>query len=379
MLTSVFSFIFVLGLLIFVHELGHFVTAKMVGIKVETFSLGFPPRMFGKKIGETDYCISWLPLGGYVKMAGMVDESMDTEITGEPWEFQSKSTWQKTVVISAGSFMNIVTAILIFAGLGFFTGIPGEPQGAIVSEVLPGSPAESIGLQPGDLIVSIDEQPITTMQELIAIVSAKAGVELAIQWKTKFVDFGLSTVDSLDYPLKESRMWEDELQSSVVVPELEPKNKVGMIGARVGTQIERQSVGLFQSLEYGTVYAFTTLQLIVSSLKQIITGEQPFREAIGGPIIIAKMASESAKMGWASLLAFTAFISLNLGFFNLLPFPVLDGGHLVFLGIEGIRRKPISVKTKLAVQKVGMAFLLALMVFVIYNDIRRLSTIQDLF
>lgn len=356
MLLSIFSFIFVLGLLIFVHELGHFVTAKMVGIKVETFSLGFPPRMFGKQIGDTDYCISWLPLGGYVKMAGMIDESLDTEITGEPWEFQSKSTLQKIIVISAGSFMNIVTAILIFAGLGFFTGIPGEPLGALVSEVLPSSPAESIGLQSGDLIVSIDGQRVTTKEELIAIVNAKAGVELAIQWNR-----------------------EDQHQSSIVVPELDPEKKIGLIGIRVGTQIERQNAGLFQSLEYGAVYAFTTLKLIVTSLKQIITGEQPFREAIGGPIIIAKLASESAKMGWASLLAFTAFISLNLAFFNLLPMPVLDGGHLVLLGIEGIRRKPISVKTKLAVQKVGMAFLLALMVFVIYNDIRRLSTIQDLF
>ena len=132
-MTTILAFLFVLGVLIFVHELGHFVTAKMVGIKVERFSLGFPPRMFGKKIGDTDYCISWLPLGGYVKMAGMIDESLDGTITGEPWEFASKPVWQRLIVISAGSIMNIATAVIIFALIAFAGGIPGEPQGALVS------------------------------------------------------------------------------------------------------------------------------------------------------------------------------------------------------------------------------------------------------
>jgi regulator of sigma E protease len=351
MLTSLLSFIFVLGLLIFVHELGHFATAKMVGIRVERFSLGFPPRMFGKKIGDTDYCISWLPLGGYVKMAGMVDESLDAEITGEPWEFQSKPVWQKVIVIAAGSFMNIVTAIVIYSLIIYFNGI-GIPNGATVGDVLSEKPAAAIGMQKGDVITAIDNTGVSSWEGLTGIIHKSAGKELTIKWERN-----------------------GELFEAKVTPELQEDR--GLIG--IAPEIIYRDAGLFESFEQGTVTSFNFLRLILGSLGQIITGEQPLRDAVGGPIMIAAVAGEMARRGFGDLLALTAFISLNLGFFNLLPFPVLDGGHLVFLGIEGIRRKPVSVKAKVAVQKVGMAFLLALMVFVIYNDFRRLSTIKDLF
>lgn len=352
-MNGIISFVFVLGLLIFVHELGHFLTAKMVGIRVERFSLGFPPRMFGKKIGETDYCISWLPLGGYVKMSGMVDETLDTTIKDEPWEFQSKPIWQRIIVISAGSFMNILLAIAIFAILVYFSGIAGF-DGTKVGELFPGKPAESIGLQEGDAITSIDGQPVASWEELVTIIHSKPNIELELEWERN-----------------------GELFTRKVTPELDPERKVGMIG--IGAKLLYREVGLLESLQYGAVRSYVTTKDILTTFKDIITGKLAFKEAIGGPLTIFQVTKESAKRGFDYLLMITAFISLNLGLFNLLPFPVLDGGHLVLLLIEGVRRKPLSVRTRVVIQQIGMAFLLALMVFVIFNDIRRWDQIKEIF
>ena len=346
-MTTLLSFAFVLGLLIFVHELGHFVTAKMVGIRVERFSLGFPPRMIGKKIGETDYCISWLPLGGYVKMAGMIDESLDDNIKGEPWEFASKPIWQRIIVISAGSVMNILAAVVIFGMLTLANGIP-KPEGALISEVIEGKPADLIGLQKDDVIISINGQAVQTSEELTSIIHRHPDQEVVINW------------------LRDGETFEAR-----VTPEGQPETNIGLIGIRVGTKLRYEEAGFFDSIRYGVTNSYTVLKLTVQSLKMIITGKESFRNAVGGPIIIAKMAGESAKLGFQSLLTFTAIISLNLGFFNMLPFPVLDGGHFVLLLLEGIMRKPLPIRARVMIQKVGMAFLLALMVFILINDLTR--------
>lgn len=350
MLTNILSFIFVLGVLIFVHELGHFITAKLVGIRVERFSLGFPPRMVGFKYGDTDYCISWLPLGGYVKMAGMIDESLDETIKGEPWEFASKPVWQRVIVISAGSVMNILTAIVIYAGIVYFSGI-GEPVGTTVGEVLPDKPAAIIGLQAGDVITEVDGKPVSKWEELTQIIHAVPNQEITITW----------------------RRGEQEL-SSKVIPELQKENHIGLIG--IAPKIQVREAGFWEALDYGVTNSYTIIKLTVASLKKIVTGEESFRQSIGGPIIIYKLTTESAKRGMQTLLAFMAFISLNLGFFNMLPFPVLDGGHLVLLLIEGVMRKPLPVKTRIMIQKIGMAFLLALMIFILINDITRFKDLK---
>lgn len=346
MLTTLLSFAFVLGVLILVHELGHFVTAKMVGIKVERFSLGFPPRMFGKKIGDTDYCISWLPLGGYVKMAGMIDESLDGTITGEPWEFASKPVWQRIIVICAGSVMNFITAIVILSTIVYFIGIPVGTIGTTVGKIFPDQPAAEIGLQSGDVITKVNSQAVKEWEDLTAIIHNSPDVEVELQWQR-----------------------DGETFTEKVTPKLHKEANIGLIG--IAAKQKYREAGLVESFERGVDTAAFLLGQIAHALKMILTGEQPFREAIGGPIAIADMAGQSARDGWESYLFFMAFISINLGFFNLLPFPVLDGGHLVLLLIEGVMRKPVPVKAILIIQKIGMVFLLALMIFIIFNDIAK--------
>jgi regulator of sigma E protease len=348
-MVTLLAFIFVLGLLIFIHELGHFLAAKLFGIRVERFSIGYPPRMVGKRIGETDYCISWIPFGGYVKLSGMIDESMDTEFLErepQPWEFRSKPVWQRVITIAAGPLMNIILAVVIFSAIFLSTGVP-EPVGPVVGEVAADSPAEAAGLMPDDRIVRINGQPIETWDDLTAIIHARPGETLQIEW-----------------------VRDGQRMSAEVTPMLDKARGIGLIG--IASKVVMRPVNVFEATARGASYSWYLTEMVVSSLSRIITGEESFREALGGPIIIAKMAGESARSGFSSLLMFTAFISLQLGFLNILPVPVLDGGHLVFLSIEAVRRRPVSVKTRMVVQQVGMALLIALMVFIIINDIQRL-------
>jgi regulator of sigma E protease len=342
------AFFFVLGLLIFVHELGHFLAAKWAGIRVERFSLGFPPRMIGRKIGETDYCISWVPLGGYVKMAGMIDESMDTNIQGQPWEFMSKPIWQRAIVIAAGPFMNAFLALLFFAALNFHYGQLEADNSSVIDQVIPDSPAAAIGLQPNDRIVAVDGKSIETWQELTAIIHASAEKEIAIAWERQ-----------------------GEIFRTTVTPRLDPQDNKGKIG--IGPKINMRQVGLVESflLAGGQGWFFT--REVGKFVGRLFTGKESIREGLAGPIQIAKMAGQSAREGLGNLLFFTALISLQLGILNILPIPVLDGGHLVFLGLEAILRRPVSVRARVVVQQIGMALLLALMVFIIINDVQKLT------
>ncbi|MBN2413765.1 RIP metalloprotease RseP [candidate division KSB1 bacterium] len=348
--TYFFPFVFVLGLLVIIHELGHFLLAKLMGIRVERFSIGFPPRLFGKKIGDTDYCISALPFGGYVKMSGMIDESLDKEgIKGEPWEFMSKPVWRRALVIFAGPAFNILLAAFIFFISLYISGItePVTPTMAVVGSVVQDKPAAKLGLEEGDIIKSIDSQPVYTWMDLINIIHNSAGKELTLVWER-----------------------DGELSSGIVVPELDQLNGIGLIGVGPVTQIRQP--GFFEAMGMGFKMTWNLTALIGKSFKLLFSGKVPFKDSIGGPIQIAKMTGEQAEAGFESLMWFAAFLSINLGLLNLLPIPVLDGGHLVFLAIEAVIRRPLSVKMKLVVQQIGMALLLALMLFVIVNDFSRL-------
>ncbi|HPG38364.1 MAG TPA: RIP metalloprotease RseP [bacterium] len=349
--TYLIPFVFVLGLLVIVHEFGHFILAKLMGIRVERFSIGFPPRLFGKKIGDTDYCLSALPLGGYVKMSGMIDESMDKDsIKGEPWEFMSKPIWKRVLVIFAGPAFNILLAIAIFFTSIYISGVaePVTPSLPVVGSVIKDKPAEKLGLLEGDVIKSINSQPVQTWEDLVNIIHVTPEKELFLEWERN-----------------------GEVMTGTVIPELDPINNIGLIGVGPVTQIRKP--GVFEAMGMGCTMTWNLTKMMGESFSLMFKGKIAFKESIGGPIQIAKLTGERAADGFGSLMWFAAFLSLNLGLLNLLPIPVLDGGHLVFLAIEAVIRRPLSVKLKMIVQQVGMALLLALMLFVIVNDFSRLG------
>jgi len=412
-----------LGILVFIHELGHFILAKLVGIRVERFSLGFPPRIFGKKIGDTDYCVSWIPLGGYVKMAGMIDESLDKDsIKGEPWEFMSKPIYQRFLVILAGPVMNILLAIVVFGAIAFFLGFK-EPLGVSIGKIASQNIVNMTKLQPGDMIISINDQPIKTWSEAESFIQTKNEIKVTVdrEGQTYTTSFAAALLDSVEkfYPavigsLQDDspanaaglqigdrivaingnpiKTWTDltevihaspeqklviewerngQLSSAEIIPRRQKMQgkDIGLIG--IGYPVQEKDITIFQAAIYGVTYCWRITGLIGQSIKMIISGEQKIKEAFAGPIMIAKLAKESAREGESNFIAFIAFLSLNLGLLNLLPIPVLDGGHIVFLAIEAVIRRPISPKIKIVVQQIGMVLIIALMLFVIVNDIRR--------
>jgi len=351
-LTTFLATLLVLGVLIFVHELGHFLVAKWAGIRVERFSMGFPPKMIGFTRGETEYCISWIPLGGYVKMAG--ENPDEGEITGDPREFMSKSVGVRALVIIAGPLMNFVAAFLLFAMAFFFYGrpVPDTTQ-VTVGSVTEGYPAEKIGLKSGDQIVSIDHQKVGTFPEMAGIVNAKPGQIVDVTWKRGDDVYSAPVLTKIDTAKTEAGT--DSL--------------VGRIG--IGPGFITEPMGLFASIGEGFSQ---TVYLCGATLKvfgDLVTGQMSIR-MISGPVGITRMAGEFARQGFNMLLGFMAVLSVNLAILNVLPVPILDGGHLLFLLIEKLRGRPLTIKQRAIAQQVGLVLLLMLIVTVTYNDILRL-------
>jgi regulator of sigma E protease len=349
---SIVYFIIVLGIIVFFHELGHFLAAKLTGVRVEIFSLGYPPKMFSRKFGDTEYMLSWIPLGGYVKMAGMIDESMDDKpLTGASWEFMSKNFLQKVFIISAGVIMNLILAFLIYTSVTLFSGI-GELGPAKIGSVEPGYPADSVGIKQGDLIVSIDGDSIAGWEEMADAIHAKPNQVIQIGWLRdgKPMSASAHTI---------AKEMDDETGKKVVV---------GLMG--VGPKLEYRPAGFFESIELGGKSTGYIIAISAISLKMLVTGEASIKDLVG-PVGIVHYSGETAKSGAAVFFSFIALISINIGFINLLPFPALDGGHIVYIIIEPIIRRPISTKVKLIIQQAGMALLLLLILFISYNDIMR--------
>lgn len=434
---SFLAIVFVFGILVVIHELGHFLAAKWMGVRVERFSIGFPPRLFGKKIGDTDYCISAIPLGGYVKLSGMIDESMDGELTGADHEYSSKPVWKRMVIITAGVIMNFFLAILILSIVSFSKGEIVYPSTEI-GEIGENGIAEKIGFQVGDKITAIDGVAINTWNEIqiefikhlnedISFDIVRGDQQLRLvydqEWfsekNAEVLDIGwvpLARVGEIksDSPAEKSGLqWGDEIvkidginvqnwtemtriikenpgnmikidyiregrvQSVDIIPEsFAEKDSEGneISVGRIGIYIyyETYDISLFKAIENGFKNTFALIALNMRGIWWVITGTKSASDVIGGPIMIAKLAQDAAEVGWDRLWNLTAALSAILAFFNILPIPALDGGHLVFLILEGILGKPISTRTKLLVQQVGMAILLTLIVFIIYIDIRRL-------
>ncbi|MCL2760666.1 MAG: RIP metalloprotease RseP [Desulfuromonadales bacterium] len=340
----------VLGPLIFVHELGHFIFAKLFGVKVETFSLGFGRKLIGKKIGETEYILSLLPLGGYVKMLG---DSPDVELAEEeiPRSFLGKAPIKRIVIVAAGPIFNIIFAYLIFV-VSFMIGVP-VPT-AHIGDVMKGSPAEIAGLKTNDLILSVNNKAMDSWVDFTESIAEANGRPLAIKAKRgdQILSFNITpAVGTTD----------DIFGEKVSRP---------MIGVSMSNIKKTVSYSLQDSIVNGGKEALGASTLIVKSIQKLIEGKVPL-SSIGSPILIAKVAGDRAKEGLVSFLWIVGFVSINLGLLNFLPIPILDGGHIVFYGWEMIFRKPMNIRVREIGQQLGLIFLISLMVLAIYNDLIR--------
>lgn len=349
-MTSIISAIIVLGILIFVHELGHFIFAKLFGVGVEKFSLGFGPKLIGRKVGETEYLISAFPLGGYVKMVG---EGSEGELTDEEKarSFAGKTPLRRIGIVVAGPGFNLIFAWLLFIVV-FMVGVPSATTK--VGEVVKDKPAARAGMAAGDVITAVNGKKVDRWEEMAAEIAAAKGPSLVVEVRrgTETKTFSVSP---------EMRTGKNLLGETVTSP------VIGVVAAGE-TVIDRYPPG--EAFFRGSVQTWNVIELTVLSLVKIVERAIPL-DTIGGPIMIAKMAGQQAEAGGVSFLAFMALLSVNLGVLNLLPIPILDGGHLVFYLWELVFRRPVSMRAREIAQQVGLALLIGLMVLAFYNDIAR--------
>ncbi len=349
-LTSIISFIVVLAVLIFVHELGHFLVALWCRVKVLTFAIGFGPTIFAFTRGETEYALKAIPLGGYVRMFGEED---DDQMSAEEKRrtFSGKAVWQRMAIVFAGPLFNLITAALIFIGV-FMWGV--NVPTAQIGEVVAESAAAEAGMMADDTIVAIDGKPVREWSQLAQAVQESNGNALQIE------------IDRGGLPV----------QLSVAPRQTEGENifkekvDVWRMGITANGETMRVRYNPIEAVVLGLERTYDVTYLTLLGIVKLIQNVIP-SDTIGGPILIAKMAGEQAQIGFMNVLLFVALLSVNLGVLNLLPIPVLDGGHLVFLAAEAIFRKPVSERIRGVAQQAGLFALLALMAFAFYNDIMR--------
>jgi regulator of sigma E protease len=347
-----------LGILIFVHELGHFLLAKLCGVRVLKFSLGFGPKLIGKTIGDTEYVLSALPLGGYVKPLG---ESPDDPVSeaDRPFALNSQGVGARLMILAAGSVFNIMFAAFLYA-LVYMVGMP--VLTTLVGQIIDNSPAARAGIAAGDRIEAIDGREVTYWDDLQERVSGCGGRELRLDINRN----GERLTLTLQPELKQR---EDEVGRE------KDTYLIGVAPSADGVVSRRYSPLVAIGKAGQEVWKHTKLTFVV--LGMLITSPVEKKELLGGPILIGKIAGDIARLGIVSFLLLMAVISLNLGIFNLLPIPILDGGHILFLLIESVKGSPVSTRIMEISHQVGLALLLALMLFVCYNDVIRLS--QNLF
>lgn len=354
---SIISAVIVIAILIFVHELGHFTLAKLFNVKVLAFSLGFGPALLKKKIGETEYRLSSLPLGGYVKMLGESDNDEPGDQIHEedkPRSYANQANWKKLIILIAGPLSNWVFALLIL-WIVFLHGVP--YLSAKVGDVNKGSPAYLAGIQKGDQIARINGIDIKEWDEMKKIIVANP-------------DKGLSITilrDSKQFIVKVKPVITDEKNVFG-----EPV-RVPIIGITPYGDFGITNSNPVHSLALAAEETWNISSLVVVSLVKLVQGRIPAKD-LGGPILIAQQAAHQAKRGILALMYFTALIGINFAILNILPIPVLDGGNVMFTLIEAVTRKPINKKVKLAIMQFGVLFIILLTVFVFYNDISRIIT-----
>ncbi len=352
------GFVILLGVLIFVHELGHFLLAKILGVKVLKFSLGFPPAMVTRKWGETEYILSWIPLGGYVKLLGEEPDS-EEEIPPEelPRAFTTRPLWHRIAIVAAGPLFNYLSAVLVVcAGYMLVSAgyIEGQPVLASeIGQVFEGTPAMAAGLKAGDNVVAIDGQPISRWNDMRALIEKNPGQRLTMTVERDGKRLDLSVTPSIS----------------------EDKNMFGEPAGRIGVLPAKKILSLSPT-EYfyeGLRFSASLTKFVVETLVKLVTGEMS-PKALGGPITIVQASGESLKAGVFSFLLLMAYISINLAIINILPVPILDGGHLMFFIIEAIIRRPVTGKIREVATQIGVLVIVFLMVLVFYNDISRIVT-----
>ncbi len=349
---SALAFIVVIGILVFIHELGHFIAARLCGVGVNVFSLGFGTKIFKKKYGRTEYCISAIPLGGYVKMVGEEPgETLSDEDVKD--SFTHKSLLKKSIIVAAGPVFNFLLAIFIFYVLYQFAGLyMAKP---VVGKVLDDTPASSAGIKPGDIIKEINQIEIESFEDIAKIISTGKGekLEIVVQRSSRYLGIVLAPVAK---PAK--NVFGEDIQKYVI----------GIVG---NGETFHKSLNPIAALWHSLKDTYGLIKLTIMSVGKMISGSVS-ADNLGGPLMIAQMAGEQAKAGIMNFVWFIALLSVNLGIINLFPIPVLDGGHLMFFGIEAITGKSVSEKLRGKLIQFGAAMLVVLMVFVFYNDIVRM-------
>ena len=346
----IISAVVVLGLLIFVHELGHFLFAKLFGVGVEKFSLGFGPKIFGKTIGDTEYLLSAFPLGGYVKMVG---ESPEAEVSQEDLDrsFMGKPPLQRIAIVAAGPVFNLLFAALLFI-MVYMIGVPAATTR--IGEVIAGKPAALAGLQTKDLVTSVNGKPVSRWDEFSSTIAGSQGapLDIVVERAGKVLAFRI---------VPETKEGKNLFGEKIFYP---------VIGVVAAAEMVTDRYSPLDAVVKGCQQTWKVITLTIVSIGKLIERVVPL-DSVGGPIMIAKMAGEQASAGGVNFLAFMALLSINLGILNLLPVPILDGGHLFFYFWELIFRKPVSMKTREMAQQVGLVLLIGLMVLAFYNDIVR--------
>jgi len=351
-LFTALSFAVALAVLVFVHELGHFAVAKRLGVLVERFSIGFGPVVLSRKWGETEYALSAVPLGGYVKMLGEEDEA---EAQANPARaFVTQAVSRRAAIVFAGPAMNLIFAFVVYALLYGLVGVDMPSNEPRVGGVSSGMPAARAGIKPGDRIVAIGERPVQTWEELSKSILGSGGERLVLTVER----------DGQRFPLE-------------VTPELrdnrtlygEDAGKVYRIG--IEASHEWTHVSPLPAVGMAAEQVWTASLVVLKGVVLMLQGRVPFSE-LGGPIAIARAAGQQARAGLRYFLSMLAFLSVDLAVLNLLPIPALDGGHLAFFAVEGVLRRPLRPRHREIAQQVGILLLLTLMVFVFYNDIHRL-------
>ncbi|MCE5284748.1 MAG: RIP metalloprotease RseP [Pelosinus sp.] len=341
MFITIIATVFVLGILIIVHELGHFAFAKMLGMRVDEFAIGFGPKAFSRKYGETIYSLRIVPLGGFNKIAGM-----DPEEEQDERSFNAKPIWSRMLVIVAGSAMNLLLPILLFSIVFLSVGIDTPSDEPVLGELLAGKPAIEAGMATGDRILLVNGGEIESWKQFVASIQSNGQNPLVVRYERG-----------------------GAVNEVTVQPEYDERAKRSLIG--IMPEVNNYRPGVLEAVGLSVKHTFMVADVMLRSIGQMITGRAA--ADVAGPIGVAQMAGEVASMGFMPLLQFTALFSINLGLLNLFPMPVLDGGYVVALALEGIRGKSLSKEKMQYLQMVGFALLMLLMVFATFKDITRLK------